>query len=166
MGIDIDTLALAVVKQWGLNEDVIHMVRRLPLDRPVRAADSDADLLRAAASCGNEIVDVVSRLAAAQQAAAMSNIANRYHRLLGVSARDLADALQEARELLRSGVSPAREASTSVRAPTSDAPPVQPPSARPEAPTPPTTTPSGNADKPLSALRSRATAASSNLRQP
>ncbi|MDB5818220.1 MAG: hypothetical protein JWQ11_1860, partial [Rhizobacter sp.] len=165
MGIDIDTLALAVVKQWGMNEDVIHMVRRLPLDRPVRAADSDADLLRAAASCGNEMVDVVSRLTAVQQAAAMSNIANRYHRLLGVSARDLADALQEARELLRSGVSPAREATAPVRAPTSEAPPAQPPSVKTE--TPPTATaPGGTADKPLSALRSRATAASSNLRQP
>jgi hypothetical protein len=183
MGIDIETLALAVVRQWGLNEDVLHMVRRLPLDRPVRAADSDADLLRATSSCGNEIAEAASRLAPAQLATALGGIAGRYHRLLGVSARDLTDALLDARDMAASGASPGRE-SASVRSPTNEPPATPATPATPSAParpeasaaTPPPShgaaTPAapvstGNGERPLSALRSRAAAAtSSNLRQP
>ena len=42
------------------------MIRRLPVDAPVRKPDGDADLLRLVASAANEIVDVVSHLPAAK----------------------------------------------------------------------------------------------------
>ena len=40
------------------------MIRRLPVDAPVRKPDGDADLLRIVASAANEIVDVAQRRAA------------------------------------------------------------------------------------------------------
>ena len=47
------------------------MIRRLPVDAPVRKPDSDADLLRIVASAANEIVDVASHVPAKKVSAAL-----------------------------------------------------------------------------------------------
>ncbi len=50
LGVDTESLGAAVARHWGLGDEVQHMIRRLPVGKPVRHPDSDADMLRAAAS--------------------------------------------------------------------------------------------------------------------
>jgi non-specific serine/threonine protein kinase len=110
LGADIDGIGAAVARHWGLDDAVLHMMRRLPLTTPPRSADHDDDLLRAVASCANEAVDA-ARLPAAERAAALRRVAQRYARLLKLKLEDLQDALQarrgDAAPVLRDAVEPA-----------------------------------------------------------
>ena len=58
----------------------------------------------------NDAVDAVSALSGPRASAAIGQIAQRYGRVLGLSARDIAEALQAAREVMRKGTAlpPAR----------------------------------------------------------
>ena len=115
LGVDIDSLGAAVAKHWGLTDDVLHMIRRLGVSRPVRVADSDADMLRLAASAANEAVDAVTQLPSTRVGAALNNVAQRYGRALSITVKDITEGLQAARGSLKSGASasvpraPARE---------------------------------------------------------
>jgi eukaryotic-like serine/threonine-protein kinase len=96
LGADIDSMAQAVARWMGLggaDDAVLQLMRRLPLDKPVRAIESDDEVLRALASAANETIDVLA-LPAARQAAAIERVAKRYARVLDVNARDLTAALQ------------------------------------------------------------------------
>lgn len=97
-GTDIESLGAAVARQWGLTDEVLHMIRRLNPATPVRNADRDDDLIRAAASCANEAVDALA-LPAHRQAAAIDHVAQRYARLLSITPKDLREALQRARRV-------------------------------------------------------------------
>ena len=46
LGVDIESLGSAAARHWGLGDDILHMIRRLPADAPVRKPDSDDELLR------------------------------------------------------------------------------------------------------------------------
>jgi len=107
LGVDIESLGAAVARHWGLGEDVLHMVRRLPPDATVRKPDSDAEVLRLTASAANEAVDALNGNAPAKVAAAIGQVAHRYARVLGITTRDVNDALQFARERLRDGAAAA-----------------------------------------------------------
>ena len=115
LGVDIESLGAAVAKHWGLSDEVLHMVRRLPIGRPVRVADSDGDMLRLAASAANEAVDALTQSPPARVGAALAHVAQRYGRALSITVKDISDGLQAARGSLRSGPSasvpraPARE---------------------------------------------------------
>ncbi len=93
LGCDIESLGSVVVRHWGLTEDVLHLVRRLAPDAPVRQVERDDDLIRATASCANELVDVLDA-PASRQPAGVERVAQRYARVLGVTRRDLEDALR------------------------------------------------------------------------
>jgi len=110
LGIDIESLGAAVARHWGLSEDVQHMVRRLPPDATVRKPDSDAEVLRLTASAANEAVDALQGHAPAKIAAAVGQVAHRYGRVLGITTRDVNDALQAARERLLHGAAEAHPA--------------------------------------------------------
>jgi len=103
LGVDVESLGTVVGRQWGLGDDVMHMVRRLPIDAPVRRPDSDAEVLRLTASAANEIVDVITSQSGPRVATALGQIAQRYGRALGINPREVGDALQSAREALRKG---------------------------------------------------------------
>jgi hypothetical protein len=60
-------------------------------------------VLRIVASAANEVVDAIGRLPAARVSTALTQIAQRYGRALGVNGRDLQDALQSARDAARTG---------------------------------------------------------------
>jgi non-specific serine/threonine protein kinase len=103
LGVDFDALRSAVVRHWGLGEDVVQMIRPLPIDKGVRLPVSDADILRATASAANELAQA-SRLEPPQRcAAALSQLAARYSRVLKVSVRDLRETLQNADWAVQSG---------------------------------------------------------------
>ena len=106
LGTDAEAMAAAVAAHWGLADEVLQMMRRLPADRPVRTPDGDADVLRATASAANEAVDVLVQLAPARQPLALEAVARRYARVLGLNARELDEALHEARQALESAAAP------------------------------------------------------------
>lgn len=107
LGADIESIGAAVARHWGLGDEVQHMIRRLPVNKPVRHPDSDADMLRAAASAANEAVDAMTRLPTPRIGAALAHVAQRYARVLELSPKELQEALQGARASLNSGVAAA-----------------------------------------------------------
>ena len=92
LGADVEAIGLAVARSWGLHDSLVHMMRRLPLGTPVRAVDSDDELVRALASCANEAVDALG-LPAPRQVAALQKVVARYGRQFHFSLRDLHGAL-------------------------------------------------------------------------
>lgn len=93
LGADIEAIGNAVARHWGLDDSVLHLMRRLPLGVPPRAADNDADVLRAVSSCANELVDALA-LAPQQRNAAVERVAQRYARVLNITLRDVQDILK------------------------------------------------------------------------
>ena len=110
LGVDIDAVGSAVARHWGLGDEVMTLMRRLPKDKPVRTADSDIEVLRTVASAANELVDAVHLIDPKRLATSIVTIAQRYARALGTDAKGMRDALQAGRQGLRgSGLgSPAR----------------------------------------------------------
>jgi HD-like signal output (HDOD) protein len=103
LGVDTEALGLAVIRHWGLGDEMLHMARRVPTGKPVRRPDNDTDLLRVAASAANEAVDAMA-LPPARVGAALTQVAQRHARVLELSVRDLQEALQGARAALQTGV--------------------------------------------------------------
>ena len=92
LGADIEGMGAAVARWWGMDDAVLHMIRRLPMQVPVRQADSDDDVLRCVASAANEAIDALA-LPPVQQAAAIERVAQRFARALNLTAKDVHDAL-------------------------------------------------------------------------
>jgi HD-like signal output (HDOD) protein len=107
LGTDVESLASAVTRQWGLDESMLHMLRRVSSSAPVRSADTDDDVLRLSASCANEVVDVAN-LPPSQQSIALQRVAQRYARALGVTLRDI--------QLASQGIAPGSEEEPAGRA--------------------------------------------------
>ena len=95
LGTDIEGIGSAVARHWGLDDAVLHLIRRMPLATQPRTVDNDDDMLRAVASCANEAVDA-SALPAARRPQAMRVVAQRYARVLDISFNDLQDAINVA----------------------------------------------------------------------
>jgi eukaryotic-like serine/threonine-protein kinase len=102
LGADIEGIGAAVARHWGLDDAVLHLIRRMPLATPPRTIDNDDDMLRAVASCANEAVDALG-LPDARRAQALRRVAQRYGRALHIKLDDLQDALRATR-----GVRPSR----------------------------------------------------------
>ena len=103
LGVDIESLGAAVARHWGLGDEVMHMVRRLPPDSPARKPDNDADVLRLTASAANDAVDAVTLNIGARAVTALTQVAQRYARALALSVRELNEALQAARQAAHAG---------------------------------------------------------------
>jgi eukaryotic-like serine/threonine-protein kinase len=93
LGADIEAIGVAVARHWGLEDDVLSMIRRLPTSVAVHHPDSDDDALRITASCANEAVDALS-LSANRVAAGLQRVVQRYGRALGFGTRQLQTAIQ------------------------------------------------------------------------
>ena len=107
LGTDVDSLASSVTRQWGLDESMLYMIRRVSPATPIRAADNDDDVLRLSASCANEVADVAG-LPPLQHSSALNRIAQRYARALGVTLKDI--------QLAAQGIAPGSEEESSGRA--------------------------------------------------
>jgi non-specific serine/threonine protein kinase len=95
LGCDVEGMGTAVARHWGMDDAVLHMIRRLPAGAPVRTPDHDDDVLRAVASAANEALDALAlppRLASP----ALERVAGRYARVLTLQPGDLQDAVQAA----------------------------------------------------------------------
>ena len=106
LGVTVEMLGNAAARQWGLGPEIVHMIRRLPTDAPVRKPDNDNELLRIVASAANEAVEALA-LPSPKSATALNEVVVRYARTLRLTTRVLDDALAEAREALASdGIRP------------------------------------------------------------
>ncbi|HEY2189124.1 MAG TPA: HDOD domain-containing protein [Caldimonas sp.] len=101
LGVDIEALGSAAARQWGLGQEIAHMIHRLPIEAPVRKPDNDNELLRIVASAANEAVEALA-LPAPKATRALNEVVVRYARTLRLTTRILDDALHEAREALAS----------------------------------------------------------------
>jgi non-specific serine/threonine protein kinase len=88
LGCDLEMLGIAVARHWGFDDAVLTMLRRLPLGTVPRSADGDEALLRVVASCANECDEAIE-LPRARWRPALRRVAQRYARLLKITARDL-----------------------------------------------------------------------------
>ena len=95
LGTDIEGIGAAVARHWGLDDSVLHLIRRMPLATPPRTVDNDDDMLRAVASCANEAIDAAA-LPAPRRRQALRRVAQRYARALRIGFNDLQDALSVA----------------------------------------------------------------------
>ena len=93
LGTDIEAIGAAVARQWGLDDTVLAMVRRMPLATAVHSGEGDDELLRTVASCANEAIDALAQ-PAPRVMAALQRVVQRYGRVLDVNLRDLQAALQ------------------------------------------------------------------------
>lgn len=103
LGVELDALGVAMARHWGLADDVVKMMRRLPLSRPVRAPEGDLDLLRTLASAANEAVDATLCPDPVGRDAALHAVVQRYARSLALTMRELERAIAAARDALRQG---------------------------------------------------------------
>lgn len=93
LGAGIEAIGAAVARHWGLDESVLHMVRRHPLGAPIHTPDNDDETLRVVASAANETIDALA-LPAAQVNHGLHRVVQRYARVLEITAKDLQEALQ------------------------------------------------------------------------
>jgi eukaryotic-like serine/threonine-protein kinase len=93
LGADVEALGLAVARHWGLDEVVQQMIRRFPPGAPVHHPESDNEILRTTASCANDLIDA-TQLQPKLVQAALGVVTRRYARALGLTPKDLLDALQ------------------------------------------------------------------------
>ncbi len=100
LGTDVDAIGAAVARHWGLDDGVLHLIRRLVLTTPPRAPDNDADVLRMVGSCANEAIDALT-LPAEHQATAVARVAQRYGRALGFNLNDLQGVLKMGKKAVR-----------------------------------------------------------------
>ena len=105
LGTDIEGIGAAVARHWGLDDEVLHLIRRMPSATPPRTVDNDADMLRAVASCANEAIDAAA-LPAARRPQALRRVAQRYARALRIDFSDLQDALGVAKGGVRKPFKP------------------------------------------------------------
>ena len=93
LGTDIESIGAAVARHWGLDDSVLHLIRRLHGQTAVRHAENDDEVLRAVASCANEAVDAAA-LPAARVLPALQRVVARYGRIFDFTLKDLQDALK------------------------------------------------------------------------
>jgi non-specific serine/threonine protein kinase len=93
LGVDCEALGQAVARQWGLDDAVLSMIRRLPLEAPVRTPEGDAAMLRLVASCAHEAIDA-TLLPAPKVGSALQRVLQRYGRALDLDTRSLQEALR------------------------------------------------------------------------
>ena len=92
-----DTMVVAYDDTGGLTAGrlvtMLRMIRRVAPSEVHRGAEDDGDVLRYAASCANEMVDAAG-LPLQRAQLALKQAAQRYVRVLGLTSKELADALQ------------------------------------------------------------------------
>ena len=105
LGFDGSALADAVVRPWGLGDDLAWAMRRIDPAQPVGTITGDWARLRASASAANEAVDAMNPPTAAARSvkaetAALLPVVNRYGPALRIGIGALRDALREAAEAM------------------------------------------------------------------
>lgn len=99
LGVDLQSMANALARHWGLDESVQETMLPLPLNQSVVAPHTVDGWLRLVSSCANETLQAFDAPSAALPRA-LTQVANRYARALGVSVDSLKQAHVDARDKL------------------------------------------------------------------
>lgn len=102
LGINSESLGLAVVASWGLGDEMLRLMRRIPTSRSVHAPDSEIEWFRIAASAANEVVQALT-MSAQNPTAQLAQVAQRYSKTLGFSVQEAQEAVKLAREAMKKG---------------------------------------------------------------
>lgn len=92
LGVDLDSLGLAVAQHWGLDDSVQQMMCRLAPGATVHHPESDNDILRLSASCANDLADLAGT-PPKSMAQALAVVVRRYARALGLAHQDFVEAM-------------------------------------------------------------------------
>jgi eukaryotic-like serine/threonine-protein kinase len=103
LGVDLQEVGAAVARHWGLGPELQQMIHRIPRDQRVRSIQSDVDALCKTASAANEVVDAIGLQPPTRAMRALDEIAQRYARALKINLRNVRDAVQSAREMVKNG---------------------------------------------------------------
>jgi HD-like signal output (HDOD) protein len=99
LGVDIHTLATAVLKHWGLHERIVQAAMPLPVNKPVRTPVGPDATLRTVASLANEIVE--AQASDSQKAhAGMHQAYVRYARALALVPKECEQTLEQATRVI------------------------------------------------------------------
>ena len=94
LGVELEGLAIAVARHWGLDDTVLHLMRCMPPAASPRTIDNDDDMLRAVASCALEAIDALGPTPELQDGT-LRRVIQRYGRALGLRLEDLKGVLRE-----------------------------------------------------------------------
>ncbi len=97
LGVDIEAIGAAVARQMGFDDAIQQMIRRHAEATAVRAGGDDNELLRATASCANEIGDALLQAGvsgANRRGDALTRVVQRYGRLLSIGMDDVVEAVK------------------------------------------------------------------------
>ncbi|MCW7542123.1 HDOD domain-containing protein [Aquabacterium sp. A7-Y] len=104
LGIGFQELGIGVARTWGLPETLQRCMRKLPGDTPLKKAEQSTDRLRLLACAGNDVADLLLNTSSAQQPAQLAQLALRYAGVLGLSAKDMQEAVRRSRERMAEAV--------------------------------------------------------------
>ena len=97
LGLSYEALGIGVAKSWGLPDSLQRCMRKPAGDPPTRAPDASAERLRWLAMAANDLTDTLLRADPAAAAAAVGHTAERYARVLGLSAKHISEVTAQAR---------------------------------------------------------------------
>lgn len=97
LGLDLEQVGLTVVRQWGLDSQVLSAMHPLSRQAPVRKPDDHAGVMRATASAANEVVEAAHLSPPPRRMAALNQVVQRYARALDLSLKEVQAALVDAR---------------------------------------------------------------------
>jgi hypothetical protein len=100
LGISFEALGLGVARSWGLPDNLQRCMRGPDANVPSRPADRGPDRQRWLAALANEAADVLLRSEPDAAPARLDAVAQRYGRVLSISASDLKAASESARKTL------------------------------------------------------------------
>jgi HD-like signal output (HDOD) protein len=108
IGVELDALAMAVARHWGFDETVLHAMRRVSLEAPVRTPDHRVDTLRLLASAAVEAAAAMASREArgGAGAAALARVSQRYARALVLGQNELLNAVQQAQRSVDAALRP------------------------------------------------------------
>ncbi|MBX3604682.1 MAG: HDOD domain-containing protein [Piscinibacter sp.] len=99
LGLSFEDLGLGIAKSWGLPDTLQRCMRRPEGEPPTRVPDKPAERLRCLAVAANELTDTLLRTEG-DPTAALAAAAERHARALGLTAREIASATDNARQRL------------------------------------------------------------------
>lgn len=100
LGVELEALAVAVLRHWGLHDRIVQAAQPCPLSKPVRTPVGPAATLRTVASLANEIVEAQTLGNQKAQAAAMHQAYVRYARALALVPKECEQTWEQAVSLI------------------------------------------------------------------
>lgn len=100
LGIGLQEMAIGVARSWGLPETLQRTMRTPEGEVPGQPVERGVERMRWLGRCANEVTDCLLAHDAAGAQRALAPLAERHARALGVSAKDVLAAADEARERL------------------------------------------------------------------